>query len=110
MVLPEHVEQFVVGELGRIVVHFHGFRMPGAVGADFLVGGVGRLAAGITDTGGDDSRQLAKRGFYSPETTCGKCGFGHDEPRLNCSVLLDAWSASKWQNRCFGGGDRTNGP
>jgi len=49
--VPKDVEQLLVGDLGRIVVKLDALR----VIADAAVGGVGRAAARVTNTGADDA-------------------------------------------------------
>src|SRR5215216_7937363 len=49
MGLPEHCEQFSVGDLLRIEDNEHGFGMSGSSAADLLVGRVRREAARVAD-------------------------------------------------------------
>src|SRR5579862_9368475 len=76
VVLPEHFEQFLVGELGGVVVHFDRLCVAGAVAAHILVGRIGEVPAGVPHPGCRDPWQLAESGFYSPETARGKRSFG----------------------------------
>src|SRR5579863_7387826 len=73
------IEKLFVGDPGGIVVDLDGFGMAGAVGADVLVGRVGHCAALVSDGGGGDSGKLRETGFDTPETSGGKCGFGHGD-------------------------------
>jgi hypothetical protein len=77
VILPENFQQLAEAHLGRIEVYFHGFGMPGAVGADFFVRGVVSLSADVADARPRDSGHRAESGFYSPETSRCECGFLH---------------------------------
>src|SRR5947209_6871863 len=79
VVLPKHVEQVVIGDLGRIVLDLHNLRVAGPVGADVLVRRIFQRSAGVTDGRVCYAFDLAKRRFDAPETTGTESGFfGHD--------------------------------
>src|SRR3982074_1001471 len=77
VVFPKYLQQFLVGKFRRIVLHFDGFGVAGAVAANVLVSRIGEVPTRITNPGRRDPRQLAKRSFDSPETACGESSFGH---------------------------------
>src|ERR1700730_4640270 len=77
VVLPEPVQEFLVGKRGRIVFDFHRLGVAGAIGANILVSGISEVSAGVANPGRDHARQLAESGFNSPETACRKGGFSH---------------------------------
>src|SRR5258708_2951542 len=77
VVLPEHLEQFLVGEFCGIVIYFDRLGVAGAVAAHVLIGRIGEVPAGVANPGCGNPRQLAESSFHSPETACGKGGFGH---------------------------------
>lgn len=69
--------EFFVADLVGIEGDFDGFGMSGFSGAYLLVGGVGDVASGVADGGGDDSRGALEVVFGSPETARGEyCSFG----------------------------------
>src|ERR1700720_396964 len=78
VVLPEDFQQLVVRKFRRIVVHFDGLGVSGAIGTDLFIRRIGGLSAGITDASRGHTRQLTKCRFHSPETASGKSSFGHD--------------------------------
>ncbi len=51
VVLPENFQQVGIADFGGIEFDFHGFGVAGAVGADFFIGRILGLAAGIADPG-----------------------------------------------------------
>src|SRR2546430_8232297 len=53
--LPKRFEQPLIGNLLRIIDHEHHLVVPGATGANLLVSGIGRIAAGIADRGDVDA-------------------------------------------------------
>src|SRR6185437_2356450 len=65
--LPEGLEQRVVADDARIEDDQHGLGMAGEAGADFLIGGVGRVAAGIAHRGGVDAGQAPEAALGAPE-------------------------------------------
>ena len=71
-VSPEHVEQLLVGDFGRVINHLHGLHVPGATGRNLLVGGIGHVAAGIPRNGLDDAVDFFEIGFGAPEAAAGK--------------------------------------
>src|SRR5207245_10922323 len=64
---PEHGEEPVVGDTGGIVLDLHDLGVPGAPGADVLVGGVPETAAGVADGRRYDALDLLKSGLDPPE-------------------------------------------
>src|ERR1700681_4701846 len=85
VVFPEYFQQFLVGKFRRIVLHFDGFGVAGAVAANVLVSRIGEVLTRITNPGCRDPLQVATRGFTSPEAACGESSFGHRNktPRLD---------------------------
>ena len=77
VILPEDLQEIVVGDLGGIEFHFDGFGVAGAVGANFFIGGILGFAADVADARGDHSGYLAESRFHSPETSCCECGLLH---------------------------------
>src|SRR3989442_11052432 len=69
VVLPEHVEQLLVGDARRVVLHLHGPGVAGAPGEDDVAGrvrgGPARTAAG----GRGDAVQMPEPFLHSPEAT-----------------------------------------
>ncbi|MOA06358.1 hypothetical protein D3C78_1259890 [compost metagenome] len=65
--LPEHLEQGFEAGLPRIVDHPHHFGVPGHAGADFLVGRVGREAAGVARGRHPHPRLLPQAPLGAPE-------------------------------------------
>ena len=72
--LPEQLEQVTIGDLLGIEDYQHGFSVPGEAGANFFVGGVWRVAAGIDHCGCPNTGLLPKTSLGSPETAHGKHG------------------------------------
>ena len=66
---PENFEEFVVGDLSRIVDDLAGFGVAGGALADLFVGGIGHIAAAITGGDFQDAVHLVEDGFGTPETT-----------------------------------------
>src|ERR1700730_2009530 len=104
VVFPEYFQQFLVGKFRRIVLHFDGFGVAGAVAADVLVSRIGEVPTRITNPGCRDPRQLAKRGFNSPETACGESGFGHRNKTPHPDYIDIHWM--NWRPKSGGGGSR----
>ena len=72
---PKDLDEFPVGDLGRIEIDLDGF----AVIADVAVGGIGRAAARIAYPGTDDAWETPVPGVWTPESTERKGG-GFDLP------------------------------
>jgi len=51
VVFPENFQQVGIGDFGGIELDFDGFGVARAIGTDFLIGWVFRLAAGVADAG-----------------------------------------------------------
>src|SRR5205807_3187664 len=73
VVFPEDAQQILIRNLGRIVLDFHHFRVPGPSRADILIRWVLEGAAGITDRRRNDALYLPERGFHAPEAAGAKC-------------------------------------
>src|SRR5271154_317169 len=58
------------------------FGVAGSVGAHVFVGGIVELAAFVADGGLNDAGNLPETDFHSPETTCSKCCFFHENLRV----------------------------
>src|SRR5471032_618412 len=67
VVLPEGLEQRLVGGLRRVEPHLHHLVVAGVARADFLVGRVGRETASIADGGRVDARRLPELALSPPE-------------------------------------------
>ena len=67
MALPEAAEQLVVGDVGGSVHHQHHLVVPGAPGAHLLVGGVGRVPAGVAHGRGVHAVRLPEVALGAPE-------------------------------------------
>ncbi|OQC33854.1 MAG: hypothetical protein BWX64_02868 [Acidobacteria bacterium ADurb.Bin051] len=65
--LPEDPEQPLVGDRRRVEDHEHHLGVPGAAGADLLVGGVRREAGGVARGGCMDPRLLPEAPLRPPE-------------------------------------------
>src|SRR5215211_8125012 len=75
--LPERVEQLLVGDRVRVILHLDGLGMASAAAADPLVRRILDLAARVTHGRTGHARQCAESGLDSPETSGGKgCGLG----------------------------------
>jgi hypothetical protein len=66
--LEKCLEQLRVAQLLRVEHHAHHLVVPGAPAAHFLITGIGRVAAGITNRGHEHPRQLPKALLRAPET------------------------------------------
>jgi hypothetical protein len=77
MVLPKHLEKFLIGNLGGIKLNLNNFRMTCFIGADVLVGWILQRSPHIADRGGSDTFHLPKRGFHAPKTARSECRFFH---------------------------------
>jgi uncharacterized membrane protein (UPF0127 family) len=87
VIIPKDFEQVVIADDLGIEGYFDHFRMPGAIRADVLIGGVVQLPAGIADRRGFDARQTPERGFHAPKTACTKCGLLHASIIMGCLKL-----------------------
>src|SRR5262245_53642261 len=68
VVLPEGLEELIVGDLLRVIDHLHDLVVAGAAGADLLVGRIGRQAAGIAHGGRVNAlAQLPELALGAPE-------------------------------------------
>ena len=68
MAIPVDVQQFLVGDLGRVVVNLDRL----GVTPQAVVGGVLFVATGIADAGADDTGYTPEPGVGAPESTQGK--------------------------------------
>ena len=75
--LPEHLEQGVVGDFRRVEHDEDHLIVPGAAGADVLVGRVGRVATRIADRRGPYARGFPELAFGAPETAEAEQGALH---------------------------------
>ncbi len=71
----EQLGEFLVGNLGRIIRHAHGFGVARASRAHVLVGGVGRASAGVAGLGIADARHGLKGILHAPEAAPGEDRF-----------------------------------
>src|SRR5439155_13189764 len=69
VVVPEHVEELFVGDLGRVVDDLDRLGMAGAAAADVIIGRIGELPASIARGGADDAFDLVEIGLNAPEAT-----------------------------------------
>src|SRR5215470_16282410 len=68
VVLPERLQQLLVGDLLGVIDHQHHLVVAGTAGADLLVGRIGRGASGIADGGDVDTfAQLPELALRAPE-------------------------------------------
>jgi hypothetical protein len=74
-VVPEVVEQLLIGNLVRIV-DAHRFRMTSAAMADLFVGWVLDLSSGVTRLGVRHAWKLFEVRFYAPEAPTSEEGRG----------------------------------
>ena len=72
VVFPEHLEQLLEAHLGRVERNQHYFGVAGAAAACLFVGGVGRVAAGVTNRGAEHLGHLPELALGAPETTHAK--------------------------------------
>ncbi len=68
--LEEKFEEFAEGGLGGVEGDFDGFGVVAVV----FVGGIGDIAAGVADAGGEDSGLFADEVLHSPEAAAGEEG------------------------------------
>ena len=71
----EGVQKGLVGETGWVEGNFDDLRMACAVGTDFFIGWVFKVAAFVSYGCVDNTGDLSKSSFYSPKTSCTKCCF-----------------------------------
>ena len=72
-VVPEHVEQFLVRDLRRVVDHLDGLGMTRRARGDFFIGRVPLLPAGVAGRRREDARSLVERRLHAPEASARKC-------------------------------------
>src|SRR5207247_9249558 len=77
VVFPEHFQEVLVRNLGRVVFHLHGFSVSGPARADVSISRILQSSPHISHRGIDDTGNLTKRGFGSPKTTHPKSGLVH---------------------------------
>src|SRR3984957_18023514 len=80
---PEDSEKREVRTPLRIEFHLHGFGVARVSAANILVCGILQGPAGITDCNRSNARELWKRVFHAPKTSCCECSPGHDFSSLN---------------------------
>src|SRR6185312_13264537 len=91
VVLPEYVEQSVIGDLCRIELHFDYFGVAGGIRTNIFVGRILCLAACIANRSGSHAWDLAKSGFYSPEASGAESGFFSLVFHVNLDVFQRVW-------------------
>ncbi len=69
MGFPEHAEQCSKVDDGRVKDHPNDFVVAGESGADFLVGGIRGIAAGVSRRGGKHAAGLPKTSLRAPKAT-----------------------------------------
>src|SRR5271156_5406856 len=72
----------LVADFGWVECQLDDFGVAGSVRAYVFVGGIVELAAFVSDSCFNDARNLSESDFYSPETTCSKCCFFHENLRM----------------------------
>ena len=77
VIFPEHAQQVLVGNFGRIEFHLHHFRVAGVVRANVLIGGLGERSSHIADGSGGYAFDLAECSFHAPKTSGSKRGLFH---------------------------------
>src|SRR5215469_5089221 len=91
VILPKHLEQILIGNLGRVVLNLDRFGVSGAIGANIFVGGVWEMAASVANAGRNHAGNLPERSFDSPKAARRESGFGHNfPPNSPCPRLFDA--------------------
>src|SRR5262249_32339704 len=78
VIFPKNVQQYLVGDHGRVKLDLHGFGVSCTVGTDLLVGRLFDVSPYISDTGRLDAFQLATRFLYSQKPARREGGQGHD--------------------------------
>ncbi len=71
---PVEVQQLAIRNFLGVEFYLHRLVMAGRTGTDFLVGGIGLMAAGIAGSYFDNASVLGKIRFATPETATGKGG------------------------------------
>src|SRR6266542_2000820 len=79
VVFPKDVKQLFIRNFGRVVIHFHRFGMPGAIGADVFVGGILHLTPGVADASSGHAWNLAESSLNTPKTSCRESSFSHNQ-------------------------------
>src|SRR4029079_19403361 len=74
VVVPEHVEQLLIADLGGVVSDLNRLGVPGAAGRNLFVGRLVALAAGIARGRADHARHLVEIGLHAPEAAAGEGG------------------------------------
>src|SRR5664279_639667 len=70
--VPVIGEQFLVGDLARVIDHLHRLGVPSAAGRDLFVARIGDIAAGVARRGRDHPRHMVEIRFRAPEAAAGE--------------------------------------
>src|SRR5215470_7441845 len=73
VVLPEHLKQLRVADLGRVEPYLDRLGVAGAVPADLSVAGVRDVAAGVASSGLQHPVDLAEGRLHTPKAPGGEC-------------------------------------
>lgn len=94
MAVPEDIKQFLIGNLGRVVVYLYRF----AVVTDTVISGVWRGASRVADAGANNALGAPEPGVWTPESAQGKrCHF-----RLGRRGGVNGWDAPNGNDTGFG--------
>src|ERR1700694_909694 len=92
VILPEDVEELVVGHFGWIVSHLNDFSVSGSSGAHVPVSRIGEGAAQISNNSVLHSTSVSKCHFHAPETSRSKCRqLCHHPSRFLNDVMCATW-------------------
>ncbi len=94
MAVPEDIKQFLIGNLGRVVVYLYRF----AVVTNTVISGVWRGASRVADAGANNALGAPEPGVWTLESAQGKrCHF-----RLGRRGGVNGWDAPNGNDTGFG--------
>ena len=89
VVFPEDLQELFVADYRRVVHYAYRFRMAGFAGADFAVGWVRRVAAGVASSGAVYAGQLPEEALNAPEAAHSEQGDFHAIRNVSHGMAID---------------------
>ena len=99
VIFPEDLKQLLIADNLRIVDHAHGLSMARLAAANFTIGGVWRVAAGVTCGGAINAGQLPEQAFDAPETAHGEQSDFHSGGDVGHRMAIDGVERSHRHRR-----------